>query len=734
MSSTRDKRSVESLDDIYREAIKTPEAEKNHAQDELSEDFLSGDVYSADSSPDGSLGQVVMHSLAAHDPAWHGKEIAIAADKMRVTVKVCGGKPISSYQLNHGLDQLGVSFGVNWQSLVAVEEHSKIGARAEVVVATGIAAEPRRSVTFPDVQRGIALDGSFFWLADGIKLDGAGLRAVLAAETLERVEKNTLLVKAVAAGTILARIYQNPEAKPGTNVMGEIIDPADDILPERGDNVSHNEKDGTYEASLYGYLILEGNTMSVLPPVWIAPDHLGAYYVNCTQIGDPIYPAGNNLANSLLGMHIPEGVIRRGIIDKLAERLHQGQLLSAKTVKIAEAIAPKAGRNARFDFCAEMGSKADTIRCDGTIDLIERSAVVAIKAGILIAEKTTATKGISGADLFGETIEAADGLDQTMLFDDDVIRAEERGGQIFYYAQKDGNLRFAANRLTIADIYTVSGNVDSSTGNIDRREDLQINGSVMAGLTVRSQGNIAIAGSVYNGGKVFAGGDVSIGEGIVGAETRVVALGHLQAVFIQEAEVIVKGDALVRGYLYNAVLRANGTITVVNNQEYGHKSGRIIGGLTCSSRGIVVSRVGHPGQPDTVLAILPDPEYSGQLKKLEDEGRNCRESIARISRTLPFESFEPAAIKKVLAQMPAEKRDPVIRLLTTFNNLIKRQQNIEALRKEVNSRMLSSLRNSAIQITQEICMGSELQFGEKKMVISADLAGTTFTLQGGEIV
>lgn len=732
MPSVRDKKSIKSLDDIYRKAIKAPVAENSQVQDGLSEDFLSGDVYSADSSPDGSYGQVVMHSLAANDPAWHGKEVVISVDKMRVTVKVCGGKPISSSQLNTGLEQLGVTFGVDEQALLAVESLSKFGTQGEVVVATGTAAESRRSVTFPDVQRGIALDGSFFWLADGIKLDGKGLRAMFAVETLEQVNKNTLLVKAVASGTILARIYQDPAAMPGINVMGDIIEPADDILPERGDNVRHNEKDGTYQADLYGYLVLEDNTMSVLPPVWSSPDHLGAYYVNCTQIGDPAYPTGNDLVDTLLRLHITEGVIRRGIIDKLSERLNQGLLLSARTVKIAEAIAPRSGSNARFTFCQELGSKADTIRSDGTIDLRERNAVVTVKAGTLIAEKTLATKGIRGIDLLGKTIAAEDGLDQEMLFDD-VVRVEERGGQIFYYAQKDGNLRFAQHRLTIADIYSVAGNVDSNSGNIDRSEDLQINGSVMTGVTVRSQGNIAISGSVYNGAKVLAGGDVSIGEGIIGAETRVVALGHLRAVFIQEAEVIVKGDALVRSYLYNAVLRANGTITVVKDQEYGHKSGRIIGGLTCASRGIVVSRVGHPDQTGTVLAIQPDPEYSGQIKKLEDEGRNCRESIARISRTLPFNNFDSATIKRVLAQMPAEKRDQAVRLLTTFHKLIKRQQNIEALRKEIQGKMHSSLRTGTIQILQEICQGSELQFGAKKMVINADMAGATFTYRTVEL-
>jgi uncharacterized protein (DUF342 family) len=733
VSSPRDKRSVESLDDIYREAIRTPEVQSGYVQGELSEDFLSGDVYSPENSADDRYGQVVMHSLAAKNPAWYGKEIAIAADKMRVTVKVRGGKSIDTYTLNHGLEQLGVSYGVNLQSLRAAEECSKFGNQGEFVVAVGTAAEPRLGVIFPVVQRGISLDGSFFLLADGIKLDGPGVRALLSTETLERIEKNTLLVRAVAAGTTLARIYQNPDAKSGTNVMGDIIDPVDDIPPECGDNVCRNAKEGTVEASRYGYLVLEGNTISVLPPVWVSPDRLGAYYVNCTQIGPPVYPSGNDLADSLSSLNISKKAIRLGIIDKLVERLGQGELLSAKTVKIAEAKVSRPGRNASFVFCKELGSKADTILSDGMIDLQERNAVVGIKTGTLIAEKTIATKGISGADLFDNTIAAEDGLDLEVLFDD-VVRTEERGEKISYYAQKDGNLRFAQNRLTIADIYPVAGNVDSSTGNLDQQEDIQISGSVMAGFTVRSQGNIAIAGSIYNGAKVMAGGDISVGEGIIGVETRVVALGNLRAFFIQDAEVLVKGDALIRSYLHNAVLRVNGTITVVDNPLYGHKSGRIIGGLTCASRRIVVSRVGLPEQADTVLAIQPDPEYSGQMKKLEDESRNCREGIARISRTLPFKNFDSTSIKKILAQLPKEKSDPIIKLLTNLNSLIKRQQNIDALSKEISSKMRSSLRNGTIQILQEICQGSELQFGDKRLVISADQTGATFRLQGGEIV
>lgn len=731
MSNPRDKRSLDSLDDIYLEAIKAPAVE-NREEKGLSEDFLSGTVFSVDHDADGSYGHLIVHSLAEHDPAWHGKELAISADKMRVTVKVRGGQTLSAYQLNYGLEQLGVTHGVIWQALAEVEQHCRSGVQAEVVVARGTPAEFRRRVDFPEIDRVVAVDGAIFWLAGGVKID-ATARSALGAERLEQVDKSSVIVKAVSPGTLLSSVCQNPAAKPGMNVLGEDIDPAEDLLPEAGDNVRHDEAAGTYVAAQYGYLACEDNTISVLSPIWISPDHLGAYYINWPQIGLPVYPSGNDLFAILCRMNIREAAIRRGIIDKLTDRFAQGQVLSAKTVKIAEAMAPKPGRNARYDFAVDMGGRADVVRSDGTIDLSGRNAVVRVAAGDLIAEKITATKGIHGRDLFGKVIETEDGIDQAVAFDD-VVRVEERDGRIFYYAQKDGNIRFSLSTLTIADVCVINGNVDGNTGNIDRREDVQINGSVLAGFTVRSQGNVAISGSVYNGAKVLAGNDVTVGEGIIGAETRVVVLGNLSVVFVQEAEVIVKGDASVQGYLYNAVVRVNGTITVLNTPRHGNKSGRIIGGLTCASRAIAVSRAGYPGKSNTVLAILPDPEHYGQMKKLDEEGRICRESLARISRSLPFENFDSTVIKKALAQMPDETRESVVKLLTTFNNLIKRQQNIESLRKEVNSKMLRDLRSGSIQVFLEICQGTEIQFGDKKIVIADDMVGSAFHLQGGEIV
>ncbi len=730
--SSHQKRSIDAIDDIYREAIKTPVDEEQSAQEALSEDFLSGDVFSADGGAEGGgYGQVIMQNLASHDPAWLGKEIAIAADRMRVTFKVRGGKPLSSYQLNHGLEQLGVSFGINWQAMTEAESRAASGWQGEIVVAVGQPAEARRRLFFPEAQRTLALDGSFVWIAAGVRLDGASLRAVLTGERLERIEAYGLMVKAVPAGAVLAKVEENPEAAPGTNVLGEIVEPINDPLPDLGENVRHDEATGLYLASQYGYLALEGNTMSVLPAIWIAPDRLSACYVNLTQMETPLLPTAADLLRSLELAGVRANTIRRSLVEKLIERLTQGGVLSARTVKIAEAVPPRHGRDAQVSFKVDMGERAASLREDGTVDLRTRQAVVMVEAGTLVAEKLTASQGVDGADLFGNTLKAREGVERIMLIDE-TLRAEAQAERILYYSGKAGNVRFAGNRLTVAEVFCLPGDADNRGGDLDRREDILILGSVATGVSVKSQGNIAIAGSVYSGAKVVAAGDISIGEGIVGISTRVVALGNLQTVFVQEAEVIVKGDALIRSYLYNGVLRANGGITVLKMR--GRKSGRIVGGLTCASQGIKVSSVGHPGHSGTVVAILPDPIYSGQLLKLEEEARNCRESIAKVARSLPFDNFDPAIIKRALLALPSEKRESVIKLLSVFNRLIKRQQNVEALRKEIGAKIASEQRGAAIEIEQEIFAGCEVRFGEKKLPINQDMGPTTFSLQGGEIV
>lgn len=528
----------------------------------------------------------------------------------------------------------------------------------------------------------------------------------------------------------MIRVRVNPDAEPGKDVFGVIKETIVEPLPGVGEYVQFRKKEGEYKSMIYGYLLLKNNIISILPPFWISPDHMAAYYINLPQVGPAKYPSTSELNNILLLMGIHEKRIKSIILDKICEKSATGQEIP-KIVKMGEGALPENGRNSAFSLCFDPGKKAGTIRDDGSLDMRERNSVVSVKQGAIIAEKILATKSLPGFTLFGKKIGATDGADEKIDLGDGVkIRKKE--DRILYVAKKAGNVHFSQKKLTVVDIYHVTGNVDYETGNLDIETDLLISGSVLSGFTVKSQGNICIKGSVDNGATVFSKGDLSVEKGILGSKTRVISLGNLDTVYIQDAEVIVKGNVVIRSYLFNSILRANGTITVL--KAHGSKSGRAIGGVACSSTGIQLSTAGSPSNPRTIIAIQPDPEITSQLNKIEEQGRYCSENISKISRTLPFDCSDPGQIKAILAKLEPSKKEKMVKLLTVFSKLIKRQKAIKEKKQEIYDQVNLAMQKATIRITQEVFQGSEIRMDEKKIVINTDAGPTSFRLIDGKIV
>ncbi|OEU64908.1 MAG: hypothetical protein BA867_10830 [Desulfobacterales bacterium S5133MH16] len=652
---------------------------------------------------------------------WQDKELIVSPDNMSVILRVKGGGPISAYTVNQGLKKLDIVHGIDQEVLNKAEQLTRDkGWQGELVIAKGTRPEVGRTILFPIMEKP----------ENNLKLDFAGLESIFAAKEPAIIEKTGITAKAVKPGDLLIRARMNPDAEPGKDVFGVTKETIVEPLPGVGEYVQFRKEEGEYKSMIYGYLLLKNNIISILPPFWISPDRMAAYYINLPQVGPDKYPSTSDLNNILLLMGIHEKRIKSIILDKICEKSATGQELP-RIVKMAEGALPENGKNSVFSLCFDPGKKAGAIRDDGSLDMRERNSVVSVKQGAIIAEKILATKGLPGFTLFGKKIGATDGADEKVDLGDGV-KTRKKEDRILYVAKKAGNVHFSQKKLTVVDIYHVTGDVDYETGNLDIETDLLISGSVLSGFTVKSQGNICIQGSVDNGATVFSKGDLSVEKGIVGAKTRVISLGNLDTVYIQDAEVIVKGNVVIKSYLFNCILRANGTITVL--KAHGGKSGRAIGGIACSSTGIQLSTAGGPANPRTIISIRPDPEITSQLNKIEEQGRYCSESISKISRTLPFDCSDPGQIKAILAKLEPSKKEKMVNLLTVFSKLIKQQKAIKEKKQELNDQVNLAMQKATIRITQEIFQGSEIQMDEKKLVINTDAGPTSFRLIDGKIV
>ncbi|MCK5323565.1 MAG: DUF342 domain-containing protein, partial [Desulfobulbaceae bacterium] len=535
-----------SLDNAYLEAI----GYKDTPSEESPEESLSApdDVVPSGKEQAETLTLKTTDISPEEIKDWQGKELIVSPDNMSVILRVKGGGPISAHTLNQGLKKLDIVHGIDQEALKKAEQLTQDSRwHGKLVVAKGTPPEVSRAILFPIKKRPEDADSSTKRPADWLKLDFAGLESIFAAKERAIIEKTTITAKAVKPGDLLIKVRVNPDAEPGKDVFGVIKETIVEPLPEVGEYVQFRKEAGGYKSMIYGYLLLKNDIISILPPFWISPDQMAAYYINLPQVGPNKYPSASDLRNIMLFMGINEKRIKFIILDKICEMLKAGQELP-KIVKIAEGAQPKNGKNAEFSLCFDPGQKAGAIRDDGSLDMRERNSVVSVKQGTIIAEKILATKGLPGFTLFGKKIGATDGIDEKIDLGDGV-KAGKKEDKILYIAKKAGNVHFSQKKLTIVNLYHVAGDVDYETGNLDLETDLLISGSVLSGFTVKSKGNICIKGSVDNGATVFAKGDLSVEKGIIGKKTRVIALGNLETAYIQDAEVIVKGNVVIRSYL-----------------------------------------------------------------------------------------------------------------------------------------------------------------------------------------
>ncbi|NOX26379.1 MAG: DUF342 domain-containing protein [Deltaproteobacteria bacterium] len=705
MKIAKKKKSVQSLDNAYLDAV-LPQDKPTPPPPPLAEE---------------ASGQA--------DPVWQDKKLLVAPDSMSVTLKIGGGSGISTYQLNHALTELGVKYGIDWAKLAEAEQISKFGGVAEIVVAKGTPPGSKRVVKFIAVKK-VQVDSEISWLVDGVQIDFARLTVLYKQKDLARLDQDTPRVKAVLPGEVLVRLEENSGAKKGRDIFGVEVGPKEDLLPEIGEYVHLNDKAGTIESRIFGYLFIDANTISVLPPLWVTEDRLQAYFINLPQLGQSKLPTNAHLRNLLIISRVVEQCKRKKVIDIICQKLAAGKRLR-RAVLIARAIPPKPGKDAAISLYFDDEKRAGTPRGDGSLDLRERNVVASIQEGTKIAVKTKAGKGIDGCDIFGGKIKAADGRELNILVDNG-IRVEKGENSITYFAQKSGNVKFKNNRLIIADIYNISGDVDYNTGNIDINTDLLVKGSVLPGFRVRTRGSATFEGSIDNGATLFIEGDMVVNKGIMGEDTRIIVLGDLHSPFIQDAEVIVRGETIIGSYLYNSMLRANGGISILKVQ--GRKSGRAVGGVTCSSTSINLSTAGNNSNLHTVLAIQADPEISCQLTKVQETRQLCKQNISKITRALPFDTFEPAIIKNNLAKLPPSRRLDIIKLLTNLNKLIKQQKLLKAKQQEIKAEIDRALEAAKIRITSGIFLGCEIQIGDKKLLLNEDLGPAIFQLENGRIV
>ena len=555
----------------------------------------------------------------------------------------------------------------------------------------------------------------------------------------ELLENPSLVFPLVLGGTVLAQKQEAAAGELGRSVSGDalVAEEGEDVLLEAGEYAELSGDKLRCTAEICGYVCQRGAQVSLVPPLWVAPDASAAYFLNLPQGANPVYPQLQEMIELLDLFGVTHGFEPRQWQQTLLE-LEAGRQ-RALLVPVAQAKSAVPGRDAEFEWKVDLeNKKIGHILEDGSIDFRARSTATHVQPNTLLGVLTPPSQGAPGRDILGREIPPPK-PQNIEIATDSHVRGERRGQSIAFLAESGGEVTSERDfkrtrhrtrrrlRIGISLVSNVDGDVGYGTGNIDFHGDVVITGSVQSLFTVKAEGSIHVGGYIEAGAVVQAGKDVLVKGGIIGANTEVEAGGTIWSKLVQEARLSAGGDVQVGAYIFNASVRARGRVVVMGRGEGRSRS--LVGGLIWGGKGIEALTVGSPYNSATRLVAGVDPERVDRLEKLRADMRHSEKVVRQLMRRLEIDSLEVAAIRAKLRRMPAGEEKK--RLVQGAKRLLRISQVRTALRQEMQV-IIEAQREQAlaadIAIRDQLFSGVEVRLGEETMAIVEERQRVHFQL------
>ena len=615
------------------------------------------------------------------------------------------------YHISAGIDEDVVDRVAN-QAKAAPEK--EFFSRDEVVIAAETQPEPPQDgrIRYPF----LASD------PEQTRLPYPEMQSAFRRTTLAGVLERNLRVRAVVPGEELAVLEPPQKGIPGLDIFGNIITRVPPA-PERahlGAGAHVRVEDNRYVSEIYGYVCLLDTQILVVPPLWISPKAFEAYFIYFPQVGPNVLPQKDWLEHLLDLMEI-SGEVSPETVGQLHRYMGDQQGRTGGFL-LAQGTAPVSGDDAYLEYRFGLEKGTGEMLPDGSVDIEARKAAVGVKSGQLVAEVVLPTPGQPGANLKGEEIPGQDGRMLPFKAGKNVHVEFEGEHPRFFYSKFDGNVHVDNAVVGVHPVLRIGGDVDDKTGHIDVDHDVEISGSVRAGLKVNAGGSITIGGVVETGASVRAKGDIVVAQGIMGPETKIVALGHVETKCIQESSVMARRSILVGDHIFKGYVHAGDQLTVRAG------SGSIVGGETYATTTLEAETVGASDGPHTLVGIGLDIEIEARVKKREARADFCNTNILRIFRTLNVRSLDPEILEAVLQRTPLSRRQAIVGLLSKLRELVAHREAAVKSQQELRGQSTQILQTAEIRVHRMAHADVQVRIGDHIRTIAQDLEQPVFYL------
>ena len=326
-------------------------------------------------------------------------------------------------------------------------------------------------------------------------------------------------------------------------------------------------------------------------------------------------------------------------LDEWAVKAAVEQYAYYKRVPIAVGKAPERGEDGRLVFLFNtQHSYAPKIGEDGSADYKNLNLFENVTEGTTLVTATVPGEGVEGFTVKGDRLAPQKGA-EAKLPKGKNVRVSEDGRNLI--AAKSGRVDFIKDRVEVADVLKIPGDVDMSVGNIQFEGDVSVSGNVITGLSIEATGTIEIWGYV-EGATLIAGEDIILKNGMQGMDKGKLSAGrNIVARFMERCDIEAKGS-IFSDYIVQSKVIANGSITMKG------KWGRILGGVVRAGKEISANIVGSPSNELTVIELGASPELRVRCTKLEAVRNQLKvqlDKINNVARVIPSNSDSPERLE-----------------------------------------------------------------------------------------
>lgn len=406
------------------------------------------------------------------------------------------------------------------------------------------------------------------------------------------------------------------------------------------------------------------------------------------------------------------GVDEEMIDDFLAHRIYCTDFVMAK------ALFPVEGRSAsiKYHFNSNVTRKPK-MNDDGTVDFHQLDLITHVKAGDLLATLSPLDAGKPGLDVCGRVIRQKP-VKNMYLKQGSMTKLSEDGLQL--YSLVDGHVSLIQGKVNVSNVYEISSDIDTSTGDVDYEGSVAIKGNVITGFTVKAKGNISVEG-VVEGATLISDGDIILKRGMQGMNRGILkAKGNVVAKFIENATIECDGCVTADAILHSKVY-ARKEIVVSGRKGYA------TGGELHSGTSIHIKSAGSAMGTITLLEVGIDPKITLEFRRLESEISDYHKELYKVQQIL--ELFKK---KYGLNNIPPHKLSTYILAKETCVKYTKDLE-VATARYEVLSNVMEENDNGTITVDGVIYPGCKVVISNVPYYIRNELYAKAFIKDGVDI-